>query len=118
MAKILISLIVCAGSLAFAQPSMNEDVTGLSQQGQLFSIKIVPGEKAVKLFVVGHKAADVKKTIYGVEASTYVGDTVKTLVVTPQDDHYIIQRPKTARELKLRLRSSNEKYEDFKIPLK
>ncbi|MEZ4871810.1 MAG: hypothetical protein R2827_06090 [Bdellovibrionales bacterium] len=114
---ILILLSLGLSRVLWAQPSIDEAATGISQQGQLFTIKLVPGDKSLKLYVVGNEAAEVRKSIYGVEASVFVGDEVKTLVVTPNSDHYIISRPKNSKELNLRLRSTSETFEDFKVPL-
>ncbi len=103
---------------AHSQPSMNEAATGFSQQGQLFSVKLVPGDTSLKVYVVGHKTVDIKESLYGIEASLYLGSEVKTLVMTPENDYYVIKRPKGQGQLNLKLRSISNVYDEFQFHLK
>lgn len=95
------------------------DPTHLVQQGKIFTVRIVPGDKQTSFYIVGNKVADIKFNQLSVDA-TILGPNGSTrkLELFKSKDHFVhngkidtdakiemkIQQPKAHKTEKLELR--------------
>ncbi len=77
----------------------------LEQQSGLMTIRIVPGDKTIKVFVVGYEKAKVKWDDLALEASTNIGGKERILKIVREDDHFNIERSsKDLMKLELKIK--------------
>jgi hypothetical protein len=92
------------------------------QQGELISVRLVPGAKQSQLFVVGKETAKIKFEDSTVSATLFFGDQTKEILFKRNKDHYVTTEKLDKGELKLNLNvNSNteqlKKSEQFNIKL-
>ncbi len=63
----------------------------LEREGNIFTVRIVPREKSLDLFVVGFKAANIKMETLGVEAFALRGNKRTRLKINREADHFRIE---------------------------
>lgn len=102
-------LILAITIVLFIQPSSAADSTSqesTSMQGQLFTIKLTPGEKSLKVFVTGTKMAQLSIEETTLVAYVRSGSGFRRLPVNKTKDAYLIQpAPSTDSQLKLEIKS-------------
>ena len=90
----------------------------INREGEMFNLKIVPGNKSVSVFVVGNKMADFRFTDTGLKAYIRTGNKLRPIAVQRQDDHYILTdtfNPSSVLSLEV---SHKNKKENIDVPLK
>lgn len=120
----LFSLLVFAQNMNVA-PTNSPDYRPLMIQGQIASIRIVPGDKSMKLFVLGKKTLEAKPTSdlrpEILKVTAFSGNNQEELRLTPEGDYYTVTKPKLQNPYSLRietrLQEQMEKLE-VKIPNK
>lgn len=121
--KVLFSSLVIVGSLAalagpdLSAPPIQVDPS-LVQTGQLFSIKIIPGAKQTKFYVVGTEAASIDLKNMTVEALLLAQGQKRKIQLKKVDDHYVTT-DKVEGQVQLKIRAGSEsKEESFKVDIK
>lgn len=95
------------------------DPSHISQSGQMFMVKIVPGAKETSLYVLGKKTALLKFDKLKVQASLFVGNEEKIIALIRKKGHFVTQTPLVGDELNLKLQSDeNHGKEELRIKLK
>ncbi|MCM2282489.1 MAG: hypothetical protein NDI61_11665 [Bdellovibrionaceae bacterium] len=122
--RFVINALLCAGlfvepSIGFAQTENLDARYPKLKEGQLFTVKLIPGAKELQVFLAGHKQAEVRLTDVGFEA--YVrgsGGKMKPLTATNKGTYFSIPAPtSTDSELRLKLDYQGAK-EEYQFPLK
>ncbi len=85
MKKLILAL------LLFSAISNAQDFP-IEQQSGLLTIRIVPGDKTIKVFVVGYEKANLKFDDLGLEASVKIAGRDRILRVFREGDHFKIER--------------------------
>lgn len=88
-------------------------------QGQFFTVKIVPGDKQTKFFVMGKKAAQLNFSKVHLEASYFLNGTETKITFTKSSDHFAAEAAdlKKANELQLKVQAEGEAVDSFKMKL-
>lgn len=109
-----------AFQLAIAQTPTGDktNLENLQQQGQLFTVNIVPGDKLTTIKIVGKKAATIKFDKLKIEATMYVGGQEKTLSFQ-KDKNIFSTTEKISGDLKLKILGEKpDQSETFQFKLK
>ncbi len=118
--KTLILSILVATSLSTAQDFRDnqELLNHLEKQSGLLTVKLIPGAKNIKVFVVGYEKANIKFTDLGVEASVIIAGAERRLKVLREADHFKIERSvKTPMKLDLKIKApENTNTLQFDVP--
>ena len=86
--------------------------------GDLVQIKIIPGDKETKLFVVGKETARLKFDKLDVHATLIIGNNEKTITFSRQKDHFSTTDTLSSGDLNLKLHLlDSKKSEQLKIKL-
>ena len=88
-------------------------------EGQLFTVKIIPGARKVAVYVTGKTVADLKVDDLGLSASVHIGKRVWKIEPKKSGDHFEFEAPKDAGakencDLRLRVKHAGDA-EDFKF---
>jgi hypothetical protein len=90
-----------------AAPMGSPDYRPLMIQGQIASIRIVPGEKSLKLFVLGKKALEAKpKSDFRPEVlrvTAFTKESQEELKLSPSGDYYTVTPPQWKDPYSLRI---------------
>lgn len=105
-----------------ASPTTGPDYRPLMIQGQLTSIRIVPGDKSMKLFVLGKKAVDIKPPTEFrpeiIKVTAFSKDSQEDLKLTPEGEYYTVTPPKWQNPYSLRIETKlNEQLEKLEVKL-
>ena len=93
----------------------NQEIKDIEKTGQLVSIRLVPGDKNIKVFVVGYERLNLTFDDLGLEASTSIAGKTSKLRVSKQNDHFNIQRT-NSNKLKLDLQfKADEKTDRLQV---
>lgn len=105
---------------SFAQdPRDPNNQTHLTETGKLFEVKVFPGTKETKIFVIGTKAAQINFDKLKIEATLTLGQEEKTLVIKRKKDHFVTSNLLGGDKLRLKLETKDtNKLEEMKINLK
>jgi hypothetical protein len=97
---------------AFAGPDLSSppiDVhPSLSQSGQLFTIKIIPGKKQTQFFIVGNKAAEISFENLELEGRLILPGQFQPLKLEKSKDHFVIYEMVTGK-IDLKVKSFKKK---------
>lgn len=105
--------------LALGQKAQLDQRYSQFNEGQLFTVKIVPGDRKVAVYVTGKDVAGIKFDDLGLTASVHIGKRVWKIEPTKSSDHFELVAPKEtgAKEnfdLRLRVKHAGDA-EDFKF---
>ncbi len=105
---------------AWAQVVVNpQDPSHISESGQMFMVKIIPGKKETSFFILGKKSATLKFDQLRVQATLFVGNEEKVLNLVRKQDHFVTSTPLVGDHLDLKLQSDENKgNEELRIKLK
>lgn len=122
--------VILFGLATFAQnmnvaPTNGPDYRPLMIQGQIASVRVVPGDKSLKLFILGKKALEAKSKSELrpeiLKVTAFSDNNQEELKLTPEGDYYTVTPPKWQNPYSLRietrLQEQMEKLE-VKIPAK
>ncbi len=90
-------------------PRMNE--------GQMFTIKLVPSAKTTRIYVIGKQAAKIKMTDVGLKISLVQDDKSTPIETSVDGDHFVLTLPtdqmasKTHLKLNVKYKDKNEEIE-------
>jgi len=115
MKTLLFLLGVFTSLSSFAQgPSLTDPHGILTGSGKLFTVKMIPADKQMKVFVVGNKAADVRITDLGLEAYVKVGNEFKPITLKRSEQYYVLpEELKPNSDLRFDVKSSKDKESIF-----
>ncbi len=100
-------------------PRNPDDPMHLSETGRIFEVKIFPGTKETKIFVIGKKAAQINFNKLEIEAILTLGQEERTLTLKRSKDHYVTSKMSGGDKLRLKLKmKDSKKLEEFNINLK
>ena len=117
--KLLILLFAFAFNMQAQDPRSPDDPMHLTETGKLFVVKIFPGTKETKIFVLGKKTAQINFNKLEIEAILTLGQEEKTLTLKRKSDHYVTSKLLGGDKLLLKLKTSDsKKLEEFRINLK
>lgn len=90
---------------------------GLTQNGKLINIKIVPGDKQLKIYLIGKDVGGLEVNKGSLEAYLQFGQQEKRIELSKKQDYYLLdQQPKGS--MRIEFRSSDQKQkEDFHFKL-
>ena len=102
-----------------AWPQSQEDyISDLKKTGNLFSVKLTPADKFLKVYVTGHNIGQVDLKKMDLKASSRNGKFITALPVSREEDYFLIhQSLKKPSDLILDI-SNSEQSERLEIPYK
>lgn len=107
-------------AFSWAQDSIDpKDVSYLKQTGQMFTVKIIPGDKESKFFILGKEAIKIKLDKLKIEASLVSGKLEKKISLRQQEDYFVTSVPLKGDQLNLKIQEEAPgKMDEIKIKLK
>jgi hypothetical protein len=84
--------------------------------GDLVSIRIVPGDKETRLYLVGKEAASLKLSEVGIVGTLHLGDSEKAISFKQTQGYFFTETPLSG-QLNLEIKLPDQKKEKFKIKL-
>ncbi len=105
MKNLILIVILAALSTGQAQDFRDnrELIQFFENQAGLFQVKLIPGDKTLKVYITGVESAKVEFDKLGLEASVFVAGSTHKLKVSRDNDHFNILRT-TENSLKLDLK--------------
>ncbi len=114
---LLISLVLINNSLAGQEdklgPLINEQhlPPGLTQNGKLINVKLVPADKQLKIYLIGKDVGGIETNQGSLEAYLQIGQQEKRIEISKKQDHYLLnQLPKG--QMRIEFRSSDQKQKE------
>lgn len=106
-------------TFALAQPTEINPRDPQLKEGQMFTVKLVPAGKQVKIYLVGKEMVDLRLTDVGMNAWVRVGGQMKPISANRGAEYFTIDTaaPDQASALKLKLKYK-ESSEEFNFNLK
>lgn len=119
MKTILIALLIFSATLSAQDFRDNQElIQHLQTQSGLLTIKLVPGDKTIQVFVVGYEKANLKLDKLGIEATIKVAGADHKLKVSRDGDHFNVERS-SKEKIRLNLKiddSKNTSILKFDVP--
>jgi transcription-repair coupling factor (superfamily II helicase) len=101
----------------FAAPAQSVPYQEFEQHGNLVDMRIVPGDKETRFYVIGKEAAKLKK--FSLTGQAQSGDKVTDLKLKKFNDYYVTQDKIEGQTLHMKAQMENsEANEEFHINLK
>lgn len=120
---LLVLLCFFSSHSTFAQPYVDRPQDSNMKAGQLFTIRLVPQDKQIELFVAGNDTAKVKFEDVQVTATFKVGAKSWTVASKKTADRFLLERPpglpaksNPKLQLKLNERGKTETFEMNVVP--
>lgn len=114
---LLISLFLFQNSLAGQEdklgPLVNEQhiPPGLTQNGKLINVKLVPADKQLKIYLIGKDVGGVEMNQGSLEAYLQIGQQEKRVELSKKQDYYLLnQLPKG--QMRIEFQSSDQKQKE------
>lgn len=119
MNKIIMALcIISIGIGAWGQPQSGAAIPEMKTTGSLFTVRIVPKEKQLGVFIVGNQVADFSIEDAGLKAYLMIGKKKRPLDVTKTATNFVINED-VQRPAQLRFEISHKKQrENIELKLK
>lgn len=119
--KNIFLIITVLASFQFSRaqnPIDPKDVSHLKQAGEMFTVKIIPGDKVSSFYILGKEAAKIKIDKLSVEATLFVGTNEKKIILEKKKDHFTTITPLIGDSIRLKLKDQQpEKMEEIRIKL-
>jgi hypothetical protein len=107
------------GKSEFGIPAQSMAFKEYEQQGQLFTLKVIPSKKETRIYIVGNEAAKVSVNNYTVHALVMMGRHRQEINFKQQKDYFATKEKIKGEQLHVKLQNKESKeIEEFKIELK